>query len=271
MLFDEIEKAHEDVYNLLLQIMEDGRLTDSAGRRADFRSTIVVMTSNIGAKAITENRPALGFSGGAGDRDSKVKEAVMAELRQTFRPEFLNRVDDTIVFSRLSREDVLKIARGMTDAVCERMRALGIELQVSGDALALLAERGFDPSYGARPLRRQISALLEDPAADAILSAQVSPGDKMCIRDRDIYLVAQLSCCTDALMATRCPTAALTTQSGVPYSDSDGTWLDPYNSMTADYLVQLCTELADMGFDELLLKLSLIHISTRAAGWPSSG
>ena len=191
VLFDEIEKAHEDVYNLLLQIMEDGRLTDSAGRRADFRSTIVVMTSNIGAKAITENRPALGFSGGAGDRDSKVKEAVMAELRQTFRPEFLNRVDDTIVFSRLSREDVLKIARGMTDAVCERMQALGVELQVSGDALALLAERGFDPSYGARPLRRQISALLEDPAADAILSAQVSPGDRLEARVKDGAIILE--------------------------------------------------------------------------------
>ena len=126
VLFDEIEKAHEDVYNLLLQIMEDGRLTDSEGRRADFRSTIVVMTSNVGAKAITENRPALGFSGAARDGDGAVREAVMAELRQTFRPEFLNRVDDAIVFRRLTPADVRRIARGLTDAVRERMRALGV-------------------------------------------------------------------------------------------------------------------------------------------------
>lgn len=179
VLFDEIEKAHEDVYNLLLQIMEDGRLTDSAGRRADFRSTIVVMTSNIGAKAITEDRPALGFSGAPRDGDGAVKEAVMAELRRTFRPEFLNRVDDTIVFRRLSREDVRQIARGMTEAVCGRMRELGVELRVTDEALDLLAERGFDPAYGARPLRRQISALLEDPAADAILTGRTAPGDRL--------------------------------------------------------------------------------------------
>ena len=179
VLFDEIEKAHEDVYNLLLQIMEDGRLTDSAGRRADFRSTIVVMTSNIGAKAITEDRPALGFSGAPRDGDGAVKEAVMAELRRTFRPEFLNRVDDTIVFRRLSREDVRQIARGMTEAVCGRMRELGVELRVTDEALDLLAERGFDPAYGARPLRRQISALLEDPAADAILTGCAAPGDRL--------------------------------------------------------------------------------------------
>ena len=179
VLFDEIEKAHEDVYNLLLQIMEDGRLTDSAGRRADFRSTIVVMTSNIGAKAITEDRPALGFSGAPRDGDGAVKEAVMAELRRTFRPEFLNRVDDTIVFRRLSREDVRQIARGMTEAVCGRMREPGVELRVTDEALDLLAERGFDPAYGARPLRRQISALLEDPAADAILTGRAAPGDRL--------------------------------------------------------------------------------------------
>ncbi len=179
VLFDEIEKAHEDVYNLLLQIMEDGRLTDSSGRRADFRSTIVVMTSNIGAKAITENRPALGFCSGSANGDAAVREEVMTQLRQTFRPEFLNRVDDTIVFRRLGREDVLKIARGMTDAVCGRMQALGVELHVGDEALSLLAERGFDPAYGARPLRRQISSLLEDPAADAILSGRVSAGDRL--------------------------------------------------------------------------------------------
>ena len=192
VLFDEIEKAHEDVYNLLLQIMEDGRLTDSEGRRADFRSTIVVMTSNVGAKAITENRPVLGFSASARDGDGAVREAVMSELRQTFRPEFLNRVNDAIVFRRLTPEDVRRIARGMTGAVCERMRALGVQLEVADAALNLLAERGFDPAYGARPLRRCICTDLEDPAADALLNGTVSPGDLLVADARDGKLVLEV-------------------------------------------------------------------------------
>ena len=191
VLFDEIEKAHEDVYNLLLQIMEDGRLTDSEGRRADFRSTIVVMTSNVGAKAITENRPALGFSGAARDGDGAVREAVMAELRQTFRPEFLNRVDDAIVFRRLTPADVRRIARGLTDAVRERMRALGVQLAVTDAALDLLAERGFDPTYGARPLRRCICTQLEDPAAEALLSGRTGPGDRLIADAKDGKLVLE--------------------------------------------------------------------------------
>ena len=191
VLFDEIEKAHEDVYNLLLQIMEDGRLTDSEGRRADFRSTIVVMTSNVGAKAITENRPALGFSGAARDGDGAVREAVMAELRQTFRPEFLNRVDDAIVFRRLTPADVRRIARGLTDAVRERMRALGVQLEVTDAALDLLAERGFDSTYGARPLRRCICTQLEDPAAEALLSGRTGPGDRLIADAKDGKLVLE--------------------------------------------------------------------------------
>ena len=191
VLFDEIEKAHEDVYNLLLQIMEDGRLTDSEGRRADFRSTIVVMTSNVGAKAITENRPALGFSGAARDGDGAVREAVMAELRQTFRPEFLNRVDDAIVFRRLTPADVRRIARGLTDAVRERMRALGVQLEVTDAALDLLAELGFDPTYGARPLRRCICTQLEDPAAEALLSGRTGPGDRLIADAKDGKLVLE--------------------------------------------------------------------------------
>lgn len=191
VLFDEIEKAHEDVYNLLLQIMEDGRLTDSEGRRADFRSTIVVMTSNVGAKAITENRPALGFSGAARDGDGAVREAVMAELRRTFRPEFLNRVDDAIVFRRLTPADVRRIARGLTDAVRERMRALGVQLEVTDAALDLLAERGFDPAYGARPLRRCICTQLEDPAAEALLSGRTGPGDRLIADAKDGKLVLE--------------------------------------------------------------------------------
>ena len=179
ILFDEIEKAHEDVYNLLLQIMEDGRLTDSTGRRADFRNTIVVMTSNVGAKAITDGRPSLGFAGVERDADGEAKKAVMAELKRTFRPEFLNRVDDTIVFSRLTKPEVKKIAAGMTAALEKRMLDLGVEMSVTDNALDLLADKGFDPAYGARPLRRFISSSLEDQAAEKILNGDIRPGDRV--------------------------------------------------------------------------------------------
>ncbi len=192
VLFDEIEKAHEDVYNLLLQIMEDGRLTDSEGRRADFRSTIVVMTSNVGAKAITENRPALGFSASARDGDGAVREAVMSELRQTFRPEFLNRVDDAIVFRRLTPEDVRRIARGMTDAVRERMRALGVQLEVTDAALDLLAERGFDPTYGARPLRRCLQSGAETLIAKKLLSGDLGSGSTLVLDAENGELVCRV-------------------------------------------------------------------------------
>ncbi|HBR07742.1 MAG TPA: ATP-dependent Clp protease ATP-binding subunit ClpC, partial [Clostridiales bacterium] len=122
VLFDEIEKSHEDVWGLLLQIMEDGRLTDSTGRLSDFRNTIVVMTSNVGAKAISDGKPALGFGGSDSDTEATAYSAVMKELKQTFRPEFLNRVEDMIVFRRLTREEMKKIASGMTEAVAQRMR-----------------------------------------------------------------------------------------------------------------------------------------------------
>ena len=178
VLFDEIEKAHEDVYNLLLQIMDDGGLTDSTGRRADFRNTIVVMTSNVGAKAITSGRPSMGFGGEPGGSDSAVRAAVMRELRETFRPEFLNRVDGTIVFRRLTREDVKKIAASMAAEVERRMAALGVEFKVTDDALDFLADAGYDPDCGARPLRRAICSQLEDRAAEALLNGALSAGDR---------------------------------------------------------------------------------------------
>ena len=175
VLFDEIEKAHPDVYNLLLQIMDDGRLTDSMGKRADFRSTIVVMTSNVGARAITDARPRLGFAGGEG---GEVREKVMRELRETFRPEFLNRVDGTILFRRLDSGDVRRIAEGMVSAVARRLEAMGISLAVTEAALDSLAEHGYDAVSGARPLRRTIAAELEDPVADALLSGELKNGGR---------------------------------------------------------------------------------------------
>ena len=172
VLFDEIEKAHPDVYNLLLQILDDGRLTDSEGRAADFRSTIVVMTSNVGARALSSDRPPLGFAGGSGG----VREAVARELRETFRPEFLGRVDAAVFFRRLEAADVREIARGMVAALEGRLAAQGVRLSVTDEALDLLAARGMESASGARELRRAIAEGLEDKCADALLSGDIAPG-----------------------------------------------------------------------------------------------
>ena len=179
VLFDEIEKAHEDVFNLLLQIMDDGRLTDSQGRTVDFRNTVIVMTSNIGARAITDRRTALGFSGldGTPERSyAEIREAVTAELKKTFRPEFLNRIDETIVFHRLTGEDIRAIAGNMVQTVALRAAVLGVHLTVTPEAVARLAEAGYDPDYGARPLRRTVQTQLEDPLAEALLTGELSSG-----------------------------------------------------------------------------------------------
>ena len=179
VLFDEIEKAHEDVWNLLLQILEDGVLTDAQGRRVDFRNTVLVMTSNVGAKAITSSAAKLGFAQ-AEDGDggfARVKETVMAELRATFKPEFLNRIDSTVVFRRLSRADVSAIARRMLEATVQRAAALGVTLTVEDAAVERIADEGFDPLYGARPLRRVIRAEVEDAVAELLLSGTLHAGD----------------------------------------------------------------------------------------------
>ena len=179
VLFDEIEKAHEDVWNLLLQILEDGVLTDAQGRRVDFRNTVLVMTSNVGAKAITSSAAKLGFAQ-AEDSDggfARVKETVMAELRATFKPEFLNRIDSTVVFRRLSRADVSAIARRMLEATVQRAAALGVTLTVEDAAVERIADEGFDPLYGARPLRRVIRAEVEDAVAELLLSGTLHAGD----------------------------------------------------------------------------------------------
>ena len=179
VLFDEIEKAHEDVWNLLLQILEDGVLTDAQGRRVDFRNTVLVMTSNVGAKAITSSAAKLGFAQ-AEDGDggfARVKETVMAELRATFKPEFLNRIDSTVVFRRLSRADVSAIARRMLKATVQRAAALGVTLTVEDAAVERIADEGFDPLYGARPLRRVIRAEVEDAVAELLLSGTLHAGD----------------------------------------------------------------------------------------------
>ena len=191
VLFDEIEKAHEDVWGILLQIMDDGHLTDSAGRRIDFSNTVIVMTSNIGAKAITENRPQLGFTGGGEPDGETMRSRVMEELRATFRPEFLNRVDETIIFRRLGEEDMLEITQTLLTRVAERFNALGLELSVPPETAQWLAHEGYDERFGARPLRRTLQHSLEDTAADMLLDGRIARGDRVMaeIADGGIILV----------------------------------------------------------------------------------
>ncbi len=177
VLFDEIEKAHEDVWGLLLQIMDDGRLTDSAGRTVSFRNTVIVMTSNVGARAISDGRPGLGFASGDGGGAKAMRGRINEELRRTFRPEFLNRIDETIVFRRLSRTEMRSIAERMLLSVAERFEALGMTLVVPGGTLDFLAERGYDERYGARPLRRAIRSMIEDRAAELMLGGVLGRGD----------------------------------------------------------------------------------------------
>ncbi len=183
VLFDEIEKAHPDVFNMMLQILDDGRLTDSQGRTVDFRNTVIIMTSNIGSKNIVEPKN-LGFSaGGEGsvETDKDIRRNVMAELKKAFRPEFLNRVDDIIVFSRLNDEEIKQIARMMLSSLNERLNANGIKCDFDDSALELLAKEGFDPVYGARPLRRAIQSKVEDLFAEEMLDGRVNEGDSVTV------------------------------------------------------------------------------------------
>ena len=179
VLFDEIEKAHEDVWSILLQIMDDGHLTDATGRRVDFSNTVIVMTSNIGAKTITENRPALGFADSGRRDEEDMNQKVMAELRATFRPEFLNRVDETIVFHRLSDEHLCAITQTLLEQVKQRFHALGITLLVPEDTARWLARQGRDDKFGARPLRRTVQHCIEDAAAEQLLEGKIGPGDRV--------------------------------------------------------------------------------------------
>lgn len=176
VLFDEIEKAHPDVFNILLQILEDGVLTDSQGRRVDFRNTVVILTSNIGARLITE-RKSLGF-GGSGTLDDKADRSdVLAELKKHFRPELLNRLDEIIVFTKLTQENIEAIARGMLKQFVQRVKELEITLEFSDEAVTKIARAGYDPLYGARPLRRAITSQIEDLLSQKLLEGTVKKGD----------------------------------------------------------------------------------------------
>ena len=183
ILFDEVEKAHPDVMNMLLQILEDGRLTDSQGRTVNFKNTVIIMTSNVGARLITD-RNKLGFTNNQNEKEKnkedyeETKKEVMAELKKQFRPELLNRIDDIIVFHKLENKDIEKIIDLMLNQVIKRMKAQDIEIEISDDVKKLIAEKGVDNNYGARPLRRAIQSMLEDKIAEAILDGIVQPNKK---------------------------------------------------------------------------------------------
>ena len=178
LLLDEIEKAHPDVFNILLQILEDGRLTDSQGRTVDFRHAIVIMTSNIGAQEIARNTP-LGFAVSddeTGITYDDMKNRIMGELKKVFRPEFLNRIDDVIVFHKLQKEEIKTIVELLLRRIRESLAERELQLELTEDAKELLVEKGWDPSMGARPLRRAIQRYIEDPLADFVLRAELTPG-----------------------------------------------------------------------------------------------
>ena len=182
VLFDEVEKAHPDVFNLLLQLLEEGRLTDSKGRTVDFKNTLLIMTSNIGSKVIEKGGGGLGFEfSGDSVEDSqynRIKSLVNEELKQYFRPEFLNRLDEIIVFRQLTKNEVKEIAEIMLKEVFARLKDKGIQLDVTDAFKERLVEEGYNLSYGARPLRRAVMRLLEDSLAEEVLSGRIKDGDK---------------------------------------------------------------------------------------------
>ncbi|MGM0652036.1 MAG: ATP-dependent Clp protease ATP-binding subunit [Bacillota bacterium] len=180
ILLDEIEKAHPDVFNILLQILEDGRLTDGKGRTVDFRNTVVIMTSNVGANFINKSTVGFGSSDEEGDYD-KMKERIMDELKRTFRPEFLNRVDDLIVFHALSEEHIRQIVDIMLNELNRRIEEHDLQIEISDDVKGKLLQEGFDPTYGARPLRRVIQRRIEDGISEELLQGKIAPGDTVSV------------------------------------------------------------------------------------------
>ncbi|MDK2871150.1 MAG: ATP-dependent Clp protease ATP-binding subunit ClpC [bacterium] len=180
ILLDEIEKAHPDVFNILLQVLEDGRLTDGKGRTVDFRNTVIIMTSNVGAEYI-RSQSSLGFTKTEEEDFERIKERIMDTVKRTFRPEFINRLDEIIVFRMLKEEEIKKIVDLMVVKVNERLREQGMEVEVTEKAKEFLVKVGYDPIYGARPLRRAIQRHIEDPISEAILRGEFKEGDKILV------------------------------------------------------------------------------------------
>ena len=176
-----MEKAHPSVFNILVQILEDGRVTDSQGKTVDFKNTVIIMTSNVGARLITEKQQSLGFSqqDNTGEKDfEKTKDLVLGELKNLFKPEFLNRVDDIIVFHKLTKEDTCRIAEKMLETLGKKLQEMEIQMDFTPEAVAAVADKGYDPNYGARPLRRVIQSQIEDPVSEEMLSGRITAGKK---------------------------------------------------------------------------------------------
>jgi ATP-dependent Clp protease ATP-binding subunit ClpC len=174
LLFDEIEKAHPDVFNILLQILDDGRLTDAQGRTVDFKNSVVIMTSNLGADRIQQHTR-------TNEPFEQLQEDMMEILRHSFRPEFINRIDEIIIFRALTEEQLADITRLLLDRLVRRLRAQHIEVEFSDAAVKLLAKEGYDPEYGARPLRRTIQRLVENDLSRQVLSGEIEPADKVLV------------------------------------------------------------------------------------------
>lgn len=187
VLFDEIEKAHSELHNILLQVMEDGVLTDSLGRKTDFRNTVIVMTSNIGARKLVSHAPPMGFAGGS--REEVRRKEVLAELKRHFQPEFLNRLDETVLFEPLQSEALECITDRMLTGLRGRLAALGVGLKTQKEAVALLADTGGEREQGARPIRRAVRRRVEEPAAQLLLSQTLSSGDTLCLAVEEQELV----------------------------------------------------------------------------------
>ena len=220
VLLDEIEKAHPDIFNLLLQVLEDGRLTDSNGHTVDFRNTIIIMTSNIGASSVNRAR-SMGFGSsdsGTDDKYQEIKNRMLDELKKTFKPEFLNRIDDTIVFRPLNEAEIKKIAQLMISEVDQRLSRHGLSLELSDEAYSYLAQRGFDSVFGARPLRRTILNLLEDPIAEDILRGRYNSGDciKVTVQDDKLCFTAQSPAVSPAPLAASTEAAVTENDTNVP-------------------------------------------------------
>jgi ATP-dependent Clp protease ATP-binding subunit ClpC len=177
VLFDEVEKAHPDVMHLLLQILEEGKITDSLGRKIDFRNTIIIMTSNVGAEFI-KRQTAMGFGAIAGHESYEaMRDKILEESKRAFKPEFLNRLDDLIVFHQLERNDLVQIVDLEVAKVVDRVRAKNIKIQLDPTAVEFLIDKGYDPTYGARPMRRAVERYLEDPLAEELLRTNIKQGD----------------------------------------------------------------------------------------------
>ncbi len=192
ILLDEIEKAHPDVFNILLQVLEDGRLTDGQGRTVDFRNTVVIMTSNVGAESL-KNDKRMGFNRAVDEAQdyARMKDTVMEKLKHTFRPEFLNRVDEVIVFQSLNETELKEIVELLLQDVAKRIKDNGYLLEISQAAKEYILKEGYDPSYGARPIKRAIQRLVEDTLSEEILKGTVEPGNNVLIDFEDGHIIVK--------------------------------------------------------------------------------